>query len=199
MKKISILFIAIWLGLMSGTAFSQGGGIWNFNWNTGFPLGSTTDFVGQPTARGFSVEGRGFVTDQITLGGIAGWIVFYEEVGWVTENQGTTTINGFKRRYLNAMPIMMTGHYYFTTGQIQPYIGAGLGTYYIETRDFMGIYYVRGKDWHFGLAPEVGVVFPFGNSNTGVNINFKYNWAAKTKSNPSDSWLGINVGLSYLF
>jgi len=45
----------------------------------------------------------------------------------------------------------------------------------------------------------VGVVMPFGSGNTGMNINFKYNMALKTKNNPSYSWLGINVGISYLF
>ncbi len=199
MKRKNILLTVILVTLVSFSGFSQGGGIWNFNWNTGFPLGDTKDFVSNPTGRGFSIEGRGFVTDMITVGGIVGWNVFYDEVGWVTETVNNTTINGFKKRYLNTIPIMVTGHYYFSTGSIQPYLGVGLGTYYLETRDFMGIYYVRGEDWHFGVAPELGVVLPFGASNTGVNINFKYNYAAKTKDNPAQSWLGLNVGLSYIF
>lgn len=199
MKKKNIIFTAIFFSLLSFSAFSQGGGIWNFNWNTGFPLGSTKDFVSNPSGRGFSIEGRGFVTDQITIGGLAGWNVFYDEIGWTTEVSGTTTVHGFKKRYLNVLPLMVTGHYYFSTGAVQPYIGAGLGTIYMETKDYMGIYYDRGEDWHFGFAPEAGVVFPFGSSNTGVNINFKYNMATKTKDNPGQSWFGINVGLSYIF
>ena len=63
----------------------------------------------------------------------------------------------------------------------------------------MGIYYIQGKDWHFGVAPEIGIVMPFGSGNTGMNVNFKYNMAAKTKNEPSYSWLGINIGISYLF
>jgi len=98
------------------------------------------------------------------------------------------------------MPIMVTGHYYFSQGSIMPYIGAGLGTYYIESRDFMGLYYTQGKDWHFGVAPEAGVVMYLGSSsNTGINLNFKYNMAAKTKNEDAYSWLGINIGITYLF
>ena len=201
MKKNKILLIGLFMMLFGVSSFGQGGGVWNFDWNMGFPMGDTKDFIGQPTFRGFSIEGRGYVTENITVGGIGGWSVFYENFGWVTEDRAVDNgqIYGYKRRYLNVMPLMVTGHYYFSQGQIQPYIGAGLGTYYIESRDFIGIYYVQGKDWHFGIAPEVGVVMPFGSGNTGMNINFKYNMALKTKNNPSYSWLGINVGISYLF
>ncbi len=199
MKKNKILLTAIFTILIGASSFGQGGGVWNFNWNMGFPMGDTKDFIGQPTFRGFSVEGRGFVTDNITVGGIGAWNVFYENFGWTTLKEGTRTIYGYKRRYLNVMPLMATAHYYFSQGQIQPYAGVGLGTYYIESRDFMGIYYIQGKEWHFGFAPEVGVIMPFGSGNTGMNINFKYNMAAKTKDQPSYSWLGINIGISYMF
>lgn len=199
MKKNKILLTGIFAVLFGVSSFGQGGGVWNFDWNMGFPMGETKDFINQPTFRGFSIEGRSFVTEHITVGGIGAFNVFYENFGWVTNTNDNTTLYGYKRRYLNVMPLMVTGHYYFSHGQIQPYIGAGIGTYYIESRDFMGIYYVQGKAWHFGLAPEVGVIMPFGSSDTGININFKYNMATKTMEQPSYSWFGINVGISYLF
>lgn len=199
MKKNRILLTSIFVVLIGLSSMAQGGGIWNFNWNMGFPMGDTKDFIGQPTFRGFSIEGRSFVTDNVTVGGLAAWNVFYENLGWVTDKTGDYASYGYKRRYLNVLPLMVTSHYYFTQGSIQPYVGVGVGTYYIESRDFLGIYYVQGKDWHFGFAPEIGVVMPFSNSNTGININFKYNMAAKTKNQPSYSWFGINVGISYLF
>jgi len=95
--------------------FGQGGGVWNFDWNMGFPMGDTKDFIGQPTFRGFSIEGRSYVTENITVGGIAGWSVFYENFGWVTEDrtEDNGQIYGYKRRYLNVMPLMVTGHLLF--------------------------------------------------------------------------------------
>ncbi|MCF6170326.1 MAG: hypothetical protein L3J66_05035 [Bacteroidales bacterium] len=200
MKKNKFLLTGIFITLFGLSSFGQGGGIWNFDWDMGFALGSTKDFIDQPSFRGFSIEGRGFVTDNMTIGGQAGWQTFYQSFGWVTEELGETgKIYGYKRRYLNFIPIMASWDYYFMPGNIMPYVGLGLGTYYIESRNFMGIYYLEGRDWHFGLAPEVGVAIPFGSGTTGVNINFKYNWAAATKDNPSYSWLGINIGLSYIF
>ena len=200
MKKSKILLIGIFMMLFGVSSFGQGGGMWNFDWSMGFPMGDMKDFTEQPSFRGFQIEGRSFVTANIAIGGMGSWNVFYENSGWTTETFGDNkTIYGYKRRYVNAMPLMVTGHYYFTQSGIQPYIGAGLGTYYIESRDFMGIYYVQGKAWHFGLAPEIGVVMPVGMGNTGININFKYNMAAKTKDEQSYTWLGVNVGLTYLF
>jgi hypothetical protein len=200
MKKIKNTLMVSFIMLVGTMSYAQGGGIWNFDWNMGFPMGSTTDFVGQPSFRGFTIEGRGYVTDQITVGGIAGWNVFYENNNWTSEEIGTTgTVYGYQRHYLNVMPIMVTSHYYFSQGTVMPYFGAGVGTYYIESRDFMGIYYTQGKDWHFGVAPELGIITYLGSGNTGLNLNFKYNWAAKTKSEESYSWLGINIGISYMF
>lgn len=199
MKKNRILLTSLFAILFSISTFGQGGGVWNFDWNMGFPTGDLKDFIDQPSFRGFSIEGQGYVSNNVTVGGILGWNVFYENQGFVTETVGTKKIYGYKRQYANAMPLMVTGHYYFTLSGIQPYIAAGIGTYYIESRDFMGLYYVQSKVWHFGIAPEVGLIMPFGSGDAGLNINFKYNMAAKTKDEASYSWFGVNVGISYLF
>ena len=199
MKKNRILLTGLFAILFSISTFGQGGGVWNFDWNMGFPIGDLKDFTDQPSFRGFSINGQGFVTDNIAVGGILGWNVFYENLGFVEEDYGTAKVYGYKRRYVNAMPLLVTGQYYFTQSGIQPYIGVGVGTYYIESRDFTGIYYLQGKDWHFGLAPEAGLIMPFGSGDAGLHIGFKYNMAAKTKNEPGYQWFGVNVGISYLF
>ena len=199
MKKIKYISIFVLLLTLGLPGFSQGGGIWNFQWTMGLPLGSTSDFVSNFSVRGFGIDGRGYVTDRITVGGRAAWQTFYENFDWVTEESGNFTINGYKRRYINAIPLTVNSHYYFGSGLVLPYVGVGLGAYYIETRDFMGIYYLREKAWHFGVAPEVGIVVPFGNSNTGLNFAVKYNYAAKTKDTREISWLEIDLGIAYVF
>lgn len=59
MKRIKILAVFSFLMLFGSTSFAQGGGVWNFNWDIGFPVGSTADFISQPSLRGFAIEGRG--------------------------------------------------------------------------------------------------------------------------------------------
>jgi hypothetical protein len=201
MKRIKIIAALSFLMLLSSSSFGQGGGVWNFTWDIGFAVGETADFISQPSLRGFAIEGRGYVSSRFLVGGRGAWNVFYEDFGWVTEPvEGTSaTINGYKRRYMNTIPLMVTGHYEFGRGAVLPYIGFGVGTYYIETRDFMGIYYVQQKAWHFGVYPELGIVIPFGSGGAGVNINAKYNYAAKTKDTDAQSWISLGVGLSYIF
>lgn len=200
MKKINIILSSVFVVLFSLSSFSQGGGVWNFDWNVGFSLGETADFISTPSGRGFSIDGRGFVTDNITVGGIVGWNTFYENDGFVTVDYGSgVTLNGYKRKYINVLPIMINAHYYFAQTTVMPYAGVGVGTMYAERRDFMGIYYVQEKDWHFAVAPEVGIVFPFGGSNSGINANVKYNYAAKTKDTQAVSFLSVNIGISYVF
>ncbi len=200
MKKNNIILSSIFVVLFSLSSFSQGGGVWNFDWNIGFGMGETADFISAPSFRGFSVDGRGFVTDNLTVGGIVGWNTFYESDGFVTIDYGThATVNGYNRKYVNALPIMINTHYYFAQTTIMPYAGVGVGTMYVEERNFMGIYYTEEKAWHFAVAPELGIVLPFGNSNSGINANLKYNYAAKTRDTKSTSFLSFNIGISYVF
>jgi hypothetical protein len=202
MKIMRKIFLILTISLFGSTAFSQGSGIWNFQWDMGFGVGETGDFVGQYSLRGFALEGRGYVTENLTVGGRWAWDVFYENYGWKTEtsNDGQSTVYGYSRHYMNAMPIMVTGHYTFNSNKFIPYIGLGLGTYYIETRNMLGIYYIEQDAWHFGLAPEAGIIIPFGKtSNWGLNLNVRYNWAAKTKDEDQQTWINTSVGFSYFW
>ena len=199
MKLNKIFLTTILIVTMSLSSFSQGGGIWNFQWAIGFPVGETSDFLNQTSFRGFGIDGRGYVTDRLTVGGRAAWQTFYKDFGYVSESSDNVTVSGFQRKYINAIPLTVNAHYYFGSGLVLPYVGVGVGPYYIESRNYMGIYYVQEKAWHFGVAPEIGVVVPFGNSNTGINVALKYQYAAKTKDTQAVSWVELDIGIAYVF
>lgn len=200
MKINKIILTIIFAVTMSFSSFSQGGGIWNFTWDIGFPLGTTSEFISATSLRGFAIEGRGYATDRVLFGGRVAWNTFYENNGWVTsEVNETTTIYGYDRKYMNVLPLMATAHYEFGNRSVLPYAGIGIGTYYINSRDYLGMYYVQTEAWHFGVYPEVGIVIPIGSGNTGIDINAKYNYAAKTKDASEESWISLGIGLSYIF
>lgn len=201
MKINKILLTFALVTSLSFSSLAQGGGIWNFTWDIAFPTGSTSEFIGATSLRGFALDGRGYVTDRVLIGGHIAWNTFYENNGWVTESNesGTITVYGYERRYLNAMPIMATVHYEFGNRSVLPYAGFGIGTYYTNERDYMGIYYTQDQVWHFGVYPEVGIVIPFGSGNTGIDINAKYNYAAKTSEADAQSWISLGIGFSYIF
>ncbi|NOX86358.1 MAG: porin family protein [Chlorobi bacterium] len=200
MKNTIKTIVLALLMAMGTSAFSQGGGIWNFQWTIGVPTGATNDFLSAPSFRGFAIQGGGYVTDNLMIGGRAGWQVFYKDYGFVTRKSDNYAISGYQRRYINAVPLTINLNYFFGHGMVLPYIGFGVGPYYIETRDYMGIYYLRENKWHFGLAPEIGVMIPFGsNSNVGANLAAKYQYAFKTKDTSAQSWFEFNIGISYIF
>ena len=200
MKKNKFILTSVFVVLFGFSSFSQGGGVWNFDYSMGFTMGETKDFISAPSFRGLSIDGRGFVTNSLTVGSSISWNTFYESDGTVTNDIGNTgVINGYNRKYINTMPLMVNSHYYFAQTTIMPYAGISVGTMYIDERNYMGIYYIQNNAWHFALAPELGIIYPFGNGNTGINANIKYNWAAQTKDTPTYSYLTFNIGLSYVF
>jgi outer membrane protein W len=211
--KINIKYyvIGILLFFVSTSVSAQRSGMWHFQYDMGVPLGNTSDFVSNFSPRGFALEGQGYVSENFSVGGRIAWNVFYEDTGWTLETinpkSGDVGAGGesidvyaYRKHYMNIMPLMVTGHYTFNSNKVIPYIGAGIGTYYIHQRNQVGIYIFDTDQWHFGVAPEAGIVIPFGQgSNWGVDINVRYNFAVKTKNYDSQTWLNTSVGLTYFW
>ena len=192
MKK---LFITILIALSSLGAMAQDG-LFAVTYSMAMPLGSTSDYISKFSPRGFGVEGRGFLNDNISLGGSFTWNVFFEELKNETFTQGTESITANQFRYINTYPINFTAHYYFGDyGSTRFNVGLGLGAYKINRRTEFGIFQVEHNYWHFGLAPEAGVLIPLG-ASTDIMLSVRYNYAFKTEG-VDYSWLGFNVGFAW--
>lgn len=219
--KLSVT--AIFIIFFWGNAFTQNQNMLNFNYNLCFPIGLEND-IGNISEKGFSVEARTFISDQVTVGGVLGWNYFYKDYGSITDEYETlardeilletNTITGYKRKSTNIIPMMFSTHFYlFKKRKIKPYrlrvvdpgvitayIGFNFGGYYTTSSETMGnSSALQTKSVSLGLAPEAGFLFMFGKSNTGVNFSLKYNFKSKTIDNPSSSWLEINLGFSHSF
>ena len=77
-------------------------GIFALTYSMGLPVGSTADYISKYSWRGFGIEGRGFVADNITLGGSFNWNVFFEEEIDATYTDGTQSLTGNFYKYINA-------------------------------------------------------------------------------------------------
>jgi outer membrane protein W len=162
-------------------------------YSTALGLGETGDYIGRFSWRGFTIDGKYFIDDNITLGWTTGWQTLYEPVSG-TFTDGTRTMTGTQYRYLNILPAMMTANYFFNEdGETQPFVGLGLGTYWVEQKTNMGLFSEKEDHWHFGLAPEVGVLFPV-NIQANFYITVRYNNAFPAKESITYSYLGLNVG-----
>ncbi len=173
--------------------------LFSITYDMSLPLGESADYLSKFSARGFGIDGRKFITDNISAGGSFGWHIFYESTGNQTFEDGNLAVNGTQYRYINSFPIMVTGHYYTgDDGGTRIFFGAGVGTSRLIQRTEMGLYTVENKAWTFGFAPEVGVLIPY-NFNNAINLSAKYHYAIKAGDlDLNVSYLTFKIGFVFM-
>lgn len=178
---------------------------WNFQYNMSFSLSDQKDYISDPSFRGWSMDGSGFVTDNIAIGGLFSWEVFHgierdlppQEVNPTSNISGS--VSGVQYRYLNSIPLMVTAKYVMPEGTVRPYFGIGIGTNYVEQRTDIGLVSVLTETWRFGLQPEVGAFIPVGYGGGGFTLSAKYRYAT---TNGDDTfalnYFAFGVGFGYM-
>ena len=193
MKKLifsSILFLSSF-GLMAQD------GIFALTYSMGLPVGSTADYISKYSWRGFGIEGRGFVADNITLGGSFNWNVFFEEEIDATYTDGTQSLTGNFYKYINAYPINFTAHYYFGDydANVRVNAGLGIGASKINQVTEFGAFQLSHNYWHFDIAPEIGILMPM-NYRTNLFFSAKYNYDFKAKDEDF-GYMTFNIGFAW--
>ena len=191
MKYISIILLVI----VSTVAVQAQSSFFGMTYDVSIPTGDTEKYVSGVQWRGFGLEGRWYTSKNITLGFAWDWNVFHES-SLETAELETGAVTGNQNRTINAFPFLFTAHYYLKGGSfVQPYFGIGAGTYFVKKRLDVGIFTLEKEKWHFGVAPEIGFLFPM---DLGFNIlvKLKYNYAFESGDAEAHSYLGINVGFA---
>lgn len=216
MKKIYI--IAILFGLLGFSnqanaqqpdatgfirTYAQPGGLLTFDWVIGIPVGKmNSDFISETSLRGFSMEYRYLFNSPFSIGGGLTWQGFsqkYERSTYVLDG-GAITSTRFN--YLYNIPIFVNAHYYpLKSNYFFPFIGLGIGMFYIEKTDQIGQYYVQDDSWQFGLQPEIGTLIQINpGSGFGFVVKAKYNYMLYNKADfNSLSHIDFHVGASFVF
>jgi hypothetical protein len=173
--------------------------VWTFDYSMGFGTGELKDFISDASFRGFYMDGRGFINDNISIGGGIGWNVFYQDHPRATYEFDGGAITGQRWDYFFVMPLLVNAHYYFThQGQIQPRVGISTGGYYTEREVQIGNLYVQDHLWKYGITPEVEVYLPFGISDWGLNLSAKYNFLFYNDDKMDMSnYFSLNVGFTF--
>lgn len=199
MKLTKLLLLLSIILILSFQGYSQT--FTGFTYNTAFTTSDTKDYIWSPSWRGFGFEARRFVQPNLSVGLSLSWNVLDQQTTrTISLEKGDIT--GKQFRYLNSFPLMLNAHYYW--GEefgFRPYLGINAGTYYTIQRVELGLVAFEAKNWHLGLAPEIGAVIPIGYS-TNIILNARYNYAFKagesvTKEKISYSYLGVNIGFVY--
>lgn len=193
MRKIA--FLAIVLFALQGKAQDN---FFSVTYGMGLPTAETGDFISDYSWRGFNLEWKKMKTENVGIGFTIGWNVFndFVEKGAYTEGNMTVTSNQY--RYINAFPMMANVTYYLDPdAAVIPFGTIGAGTFRILQRNEFGPFLLEEKNWHFGVYPEVGIIFPtYGSAD--FFFSTRYNYAFKAGDASFDqSWLGFNVGISY--
>lgn len=201
MKKLLIL-----IAVFATTASYGQRTFWSFNYHMSFATGEQQDFIDDPSFRGMSIDGRGFITDNISVGGSFSWEVFDEikrdlppSTLPTDQDNVVAEVTGVQYRYLNTLPLLVNGHFYLgSDGSARPYFGLGIGASYVDERTDIGLISIQGKKWGFAVQPEVGVMVPFGLSGAGANISGRFRYTTETSETLPISFFTLAVGLGFV-
>ena len=195
-KRYIILLLAV-------TCIAQNAQAQEWDWATsvhysfGLPTGDLKDFTDNTSFRGIVFDAKKFQSEQFSIGFSLGWQVFKDRLEGTFSEEGRD-VTGTQVRYVNTLPIMLTGHYHLgEPGGARPYLGAGIGTVHSLQRVDVGLFTVQNNNWHFGFYPEVGVYIPV-SFDMGINLAAKYNYAIATSDSFDYSYLSLNIGFTWL-
>jgi len=167
---------------------------WALTYQTALSTGETKDFIDQFSWRNIGLEGRSMLNPDFSVGAFFGWNVFHDELDG-TVSLGNVDASGYQSRYVNALPMLLTAHYYLgDRSGTRMFLGTGVGTYWIENRLELGQTKITLDNWHFGLAPEVGISIPTAGLSDAF-LSVKYNYAFESGGVTHRYWtFGIGLG-----
>ncbi len=189
MKKI--LFLLLVSGVFTVPAFAQHS--FSMQYSMGFG-GTINNFITSTSLRGATFEYKIYPDPSFSIGLDAGWNHFYERHAFDTYTSGNTSYSGVQFRYADAVPIYITGNYYFSPGnKVNPFLGVGVGTIYLSRYLDMGIFRITEDEWHFGVKPEGGALVNL-SPDMDLILSLRYNKAFATTDTADQSYMTFNIG-----
>ncbi len=170
----------------------------NLHYSIGFPMSDTKDYIRKTSWRGVLFEYEKLIQPNIGVGIQTGWNTFYEAMNRDTYPIENGAITSKQYRYINTVPIHLTGKYYFTDEEspIRPFVGLGVGTNYLEQRTDNGLFSNKYDAWLFNIKPKAGFLMPL-NYKSSATVSLEYNTTSKNGNIPKQSWLELNIGISW--
>jgi len=196
MNRKSYFILPILL-LSACLGYSQG--MFSITYDVSLPVGATNAYIGQASFRGVTlIDGRAFISNNISIGGSLGWHVFVEKLSGTFSPEPNLDVTGTQVRYINSFPIMARGHYYWNTyGRIMPYVGFGAGTINVNQRTDFGLFTDRTNSWTFGLSPQVGAIFDLA-GQANIHLKAEYNHGFRSGDTNFDiQYFTIGLGFAW--
>jgi hypothetical protein len=196
MRTIIAVFLVV---ALFGGAVKADDAIGVLTYDVSFPTGDLNDYIDRTSWRGFGLEGRWLVTPNATLGLAWHWNTFHKTSSEMLEIENGN-VSGNHYRIMYGSPLMATVFWYplspLDNPDFMPFVGLGAGAIWMKKRLEIGIVALEESEWHFGLSPEVGLMYPVGYS-TDIVVSARYNYAFEAGDSPDYDWWSLSVGFSW--
>ena len=179
--------------------------IFALTYEPALPLGDTKDVIEESSWRGFAIELRRFYNPfnpkfSLSLSWhVNGFTenVSYAEAQWFVRADGDNLI---QERRINASPVLVHVDYHLYSlsdnAPSIPYIGCGIGAYWIKVKTQFGDDEpVEDSNWHFGLAPEAGLMVPVSRDLLLI-FAARYNHAFES-NRAKHQYMSFSLGFGY--
>ena len=162
---------------------------------TGLAVGDSFEFAPKYGWIGFNGEVLYHLKPEISLGITSGYQLFMGRERSTVE-AGNAALNAYQFRYLDTVPILAVGRYYLDLGSVVAFVPAlGIGTVYTNRLVDVGILALHDDIWHFGVAPQAGLLFH--TDGPDLLVDAKYTFAIGGPEHPTEMWFTAEVGLLF--
>ncbi len=169
--------------------------IWKMTYDVGVPFSSTKEFTDQVSWRGLSLDFDRFVGDNFAVGMGFSWSTFVEKESDSDYQMENILLHGTQVRYINNIPLTVRLSWYQPLDMMELFGTLGVGTVWQEVRREIGTFALYDSYWQFALTPEVGMIFPVGQSYLSAKV--RYVMAFETDEAPDLSYLSVGVGIAW--
>ena len=158
------------------------------------PVGDTWRFVGAFSPSGCTFDYRYHFTPHLAAGALIGWNSFEikERGTFIYDN---VTVTGTQIRSLDVMHFGANFHANFlpVSARAVPYVGLDLAAYHTWRLTDFGWWSAGQSDWHFGVAPSLGVLVHL--PGITLVLGSKFQAAVKTSRADSEMYVSFNIGV----
>lgn len=163
-------------------------------YDVSIPLRDMKTHVSNVSIVGFGLDARQMMNQQVSFGVTFHWN-FFKDDRLEQVDTGEGTFVSIDDRSLESYPILLNTHYYFfnENASFRPFIGTNIGTYFIIKRQNIdGIRRIE-KNWHLGVAPDIGFLLHF-IKDVHVTFTLRFNYAGEAGAVPAQTYWSVIFG-----
>ena len=173
---------------------------WGVGWSAAVPVTSfRANYISDTGWLGGGADLRIGVVGRLAVGVSGTWSWFDQTFPRLTLERSNFTFTGPVYRRLSALTALATAHYYLTSGDVQPFVGVGVGGVWISTLQQVVNRPQEGSTSGLAVAGEVGILFTVA-QQLGLYLSGRYQYNMTTidgVANPQ--WASGQAGLAYYF